>query len=383
MSLFLKAILGFDGSGFELGIKRAQATAQKFQTSLRSSINSRVGQFLTAAAAEEAVRRTVAYAGAISDLSQRLGISTDALQQWEFAATQAGGKAENVAQFFEALAAARQSALSGGPNGEKDLAAFGRLGVSKNDLQNLNLQDIGKKIGNSIQGGDVQKLVASLKEVGGRGSVALIAAFKAGLQDAFDQAPIMRAEDIIRLDMLGDQVAKAGKTIMSGFAPILTSLGQYVLGMFDGLEARMGAIAAFAGTLFGGGSFSDALAAGSNRFMEGMMAATEREKQTQKAIEAEKRKATTGSSDATPMEEGKDFTVAEAKSKKQSGLNINALQEIGALVSSSGVQGELAKNTNALNKLTEAVKKGARPNNWKELYPPNLKGGGQDDVRFA
>lgn len=371
MALTLKAILGLDGSGFEVGIKRAQSQVDKFASNLRSGVNSRLGQFLTAAVAAEAMRKTIAYAGTINDLSERLAISTDAIQQWEFAALQAGGTAEGVASFFEKLATSRDKALGGGEDAPKALAAFEKFGISKEQLQGMRLQDIGLKIGNVVKNGDAQKFIASLREVGGRGATSLIAAFKGGLEEAFGNAPLIKTEDIIRLDAIGDEIQSLGKKLMTGLSPVISFIGKSFLRFMDMVQASVAAIPSFLGALTGGASLSEAHKIAHDQVQDLLDESDAREKRIQDQINASKLR---GKEEAPGPQEVTE-KIKKEKLKKDDGLNINSLQQIGALVSSSNpMQTALQKNTEALNRNTEKIIKLAPP----PVLPP--KGSATDKM---
>lgn len=221
--LSLKAFLGLDGSGFELGIKRAQSVAKKFSNDLGKEAGGRLKQFLTLAAAEEGVRRLITYGSRVADLSEELGISTTALQEWEGAANLAGAKAENVSKFFEGLAVARDKALSGDAS---TLDAFKDFGISPADLASMRLEDLGKKVGDAVKEGDAQKLIASLKEIGGKGAAGLIATFKSGLDEGFKNTSIIPPEKIAELDALGDRFTSLGKSLIVAFSPFVIWLGK-------------------------------------------------------------------------------------------------------------------------------------------------------------
>lgn len=365
MSLFLKATLGLDGSGFELGIKRAQSAAQKFATQTREGINSKLSGFLSAAFVEEAIRKTVDYASTINDLSERLGVSTDAIQQWEYAVTQAGGKAEDVASFFEKLAANREKAL-GGDNGS--LKAFKTLGVNPADLQNKRVEDIGLQIGNAIKGGDAQALIGSLKEVGGKGAGALVAAMKEGLSEQFSNAPLIKTEDIIKLDAMGDDFATLGKKLMAGFTPFITFLGKALLYIFDEVQKKVAGTAAFAGAFSQGGfSATDMMNPfdAYKRISRGLDARKEaiaqidkeqkeRDDKVKAQIDAAKgRGGEKVTIPTTDKKADKIYSYPESKTPNVS-ANINSLQQIGAKAGFNPMQTAIEKNTIAVNKATDA-----------------------------
>ncbi len=190
-------------------------------TELGSHLKGALGGLVGVAAFEELARSTVEYGSKVNDLSLRLGISTDAVQQWDYALKQSGSSIEAAVPFFEKLAVARHKALAGN---EEAVAAFTKLGVSMASLKSDRLEDIAATIGKTFQAGDPQNLLASLREIGGRGAGQLVAAFRDGLTDMFKDAPIISQSNIEELDKIHDKFAKLKAEFMTGFAPAVTGL---------------------------------------------------------------------------------------------------------------------------------------------------------------
>lgn len=352
--LSLKGILGLDASGFELGLKRAGSAADKFQSSIKNSISNKLAGFLSAAAIAAGAKKIADYAGEVNDLSQRLGISTDAVQQWEHAAVQAGGTADHVAKFFEALAVARGKAL-GGDQGA--LNSFAKLGVQSKDLSSKRLEEIGFQIGNAVKAGDAQKLIAALKDVGGKGAMQLVAAFKSGLAEAFQDAPLIKTEDIIRLDALGDQFNTFGKQLMAAFAPVISFIGQAILGVWDDIRSIPAFLGEFMGTLRMGGTFKDALKYAQDAIGDIEKESNARDKAMDDAVKNSKNRTGQDSPSVTYQNPSVSHNQEDSKTitRASSSLNINSLQQAGALVRFNPLQNEVTKNTEALRELTRKL----------------------------
>jgi hypothetical protein len=333
--LSLKAFLGLDASGYELGMKRAMASAQKFRNDFNKAANGKVANFLTAAGVAQVIRKTMEFAGEVNDLSNRLDVSTDAIQKWKYAAGQAGATIDHVAGFFEQLAVSREKALGGD---ESAMDAFRKLGVSRGDLQSLRLEDLGKQIGNTIKSGDAQKLVASLKEVGGKGATALIATFKAGIDEAFADAPVIKPEYIIELDAIGDRLGTLRDEFIATIGPAIAELFRATDNGLSYIIATIKAFASYQGTIAGGGSKEDAIKAAHKAVDSVVDDAAKRRKTTEDAIAANKAKGK-GGSDTRPKPEVAGYDpVAQAMlstlGTRTDGpqRNINNLQEMGALI---------------------------------------------------
>src|SRR5207248_7000291 len=68
-------------------------------------------------------------------LALRLGISTDAVQQLDFALKQNGSSIEAATKFFEKLAISRDKALGGGEGAAAKIEDFRKLGISLEQLK--------------------------------------------------------------------------------------------------------------------------------------------------------------------------------------------------------------------------------------------------------
>src|SRR5436190_12893664 len=194
--------LGLDATGYETGLKKAQSSAAGFGQDLKSHIGGKIKQAFSLESIEENIRRTFEYGCKVQDLSQRLGISTDAVQQWDYAMQQNGGSIESVAGFFEKLAVAREKALKGN---SQAIDGFRKLGVSMDQLRTGRLEDIATTISRAFEQGDPQQLIAPLREVGGKAAGELIPAFRDGLAAALSEAPLISPKDIEALDRAGDK----------------------------------------------------------------------------------------------------------------------------------------------------------------------------------
>lgn len=219
----LIATLGLNASGFKGGLDQARehaaSTGKQIQSALGDFVGEKLGSFVSIGALEEGIRKTIEFGGKVADLSDRLGISTDAVQQWDYALQQNGSSVEAAAGFFEKLAVNRQKALQGS---DEQIAAFKKLGVTLDDLKNKNIEDIGSKIAGAVERGDPQELIASLREVGGKGAGELVAAFRNHFQEELAKAPLIPEGGIAELDRIGDEFTNMGKEIKVALAgPII------------------------------------------------------------------------------------------------------------------------------------------------------------------
>jgi hypothetical protein len=97
------------------------------------------------------------YAARIQDLSDQLGVSTDAIQHFGNAAEKNGSSLEAMGQGFRKLEVARSKALQGD---QELIQAFQRLGISIFDLAKLKPEELMKKLGaSSLDAADTVKLL--------------------------------------------------------------------------------------------------------------------------------------------------------------------------------------------------------------------------------
>jgi hypothetical protein len=226
------------GADFQIRIGvdgRQAATGIDFITRQFTTLGTKLGGFaagyLSAGFLASQARGAIEWASSLNDLSAGLGISTQALQEWMFAATQAGGKQEDIEAFFRKLAETRAQAL-GNPTGAQ-AQTFHEFGVSLADLQKLRLEDIARKVAQIFEVGDPQKLIAPLKIIGGKGAAGLIPAFSEGISQAAAEAQrlglVLDEEVIAALDSMGDRLDRLSLRSKGFFAQMLAGaedLGQ-------------------------------------------------------------------------------------------------------------------------------------------------------------
>jgi hypothetical protein len=223
--LSLIAQLGININHYVQGLFKARHHAQEFGRDVAGDLKRDLaGAFGTGAVLEFAAK-TVEKLGALTDAAERLDTTTTKLQEWYYAAGQAGASAEQVTKFFESINQAQNEALNGN---EEKINAFKRLGVTIKDLQTLRTDDLGRKIANSIKKGDIQVMINDLAEVGGKAGRALIPTFKEGIDEAAAAAhqlgQIIEDSTIAKVDQLGDRLKAITTTLMGPMATLLAWL---------------------------------------------------------------------------------------------------------------------------------------------------------------
>jgi hypothetical protein len=247
------ARVGMDGSGFEIGAKKVESAAARMSHTVNHHIKGMVIGFVGVAALEQLSHKTIEYGAHIADMANRLGIGTEALQEFGFAAQQNGSSLDAMATFIEKVSVARDKALGGDKKSKESLA---RLGISDDDLKTVRNEGLVKTIGEAIKGGDIQKLIAPLREVGGRGAGELVAAFKKGLAEMGEEARhigiIINDDTIKKLKLIEDELSVLGRILISDMAPSITYCVDKIYDLVDSLHD----LGTFLGSLSGNPKFS-------------------------------------------------------------------------------------------------------------------------------
>lgn len=125
--------IGVDSTAFELNLKRMQSLGEKFGSSFKSAVTSRLGQALSVGAVYAFSRSVINAADEIGDLSEQLNITTDDVQRLQILAGQTGVKFEKFSAIIEKTSKARLEALSGDV---EQINVFNALGISIGALSN-------------------------------------------------------------------------------------------------------------------------------------------------------------------------------------------------------------------------------------------------------
>jgi hypothetical protein len=212
-SLTLDLILKY--GGFEQGMDRASRTADKRMR----EIEARAKKFGTVIGSALAVGATAAVAGLtaltknaidsadrLNDISKRLGVGTEALSAWGYAAQQSGTDLESLntglTRFTKNVAAAMDS-------GSRQGEIFAALGISVKDAQgNLrSVEDLIPEIADSFKGLENATLESSLAlELFGRSGAELLQFFNLGSDGLSEMEQRARALGIV---ISGDTAAAA------------------------------------------------------------------------------------------------------------------------------------------------------------------------------
>lgn len=201
--------LGLNITGWQHGWQKAETTAKKASAGIASFTKGQLGAMFGAAAMGAAIKNTVEYAGHIRDMSDALGISTDTLQQLDFAATQSGSSLDQFTGAMLKLGKAQQEAVND-PKGDA-AKAFEKLGVSAQQLKGMRVEDLFTKVGKAFESAvSPQALLTAGLAVMGKSATSVFPAMVAGLTESMEAAKglgqVMSEDVIDSLDDMGDKV---------------------------------------------------------------------------------------------------------------------------------------------------------------------------------
>lgn len=246
MAIFsLLAKLGLDGTSFETGLKRSQSMAKSVGREISGSIGSMFAVDKLATFGLQAIET----AGKLNDLSTRLGVSVEFLQETQFAAEQTGASLDDVSSAIEKLSVSRAKALAGD---KSSIENYEKMGFSLQQIKDLTKEDLFRAIGKRFEIGiDPEKLVGPFRELAGRSAGSLIPAMTEGLSGAAEQARslglIMSTEVVTSLDEFNDRVDLMKKGLESTIGTLTEKIGTPLL---RELEAIGAGIQGFFGAMF-------------------------------------------------------------------------------------------------------------------------------------
>ncbi|GEM_PF-2335911 len=189
-----------------------------------------------------AIGRALDYASSLGEVAQQLGVTTDALQEYRFAATQAGLSQEDMDQSLSQLTRRIGEAASGT---KAQAQAFETLGINVRDAR-----------GNIIQAGDAIPLIAdALKRVespaaraallmdlfgrSGQKLEPLLAGGAAGVNNLRDAARelglVLSSEQIQSADDAADKLAAVKQVLEARIAGVVADNADEIVALADAL----------------------------------------------------------------------------------------------------------------------------------------------------
>lgn len=218
-----------DTAQLSAGLTSAQKDVKAFgsQVESTSKVVGTIGKALSAAFAVTAIvsvgKEFLDFAGNVSDLSQRLGVNTDTVQEWQATFGKAGVPIESVAKSSEILS----QKINGGD--KSAVAALKAMGLSVSELQAMKPEDRFIKVADAV--GQLQNQddkIAASKGLFGKGGPELLAALDGHLSETIDQVRemglVIDGETLTAADDFGDQLGLMGQQLMGIVATVIGPL---------------------------------------------------------------------------------------------------------------------------------------------------------------
>ncbi len=237
--LSLVAKLGLDKTGFEQGLSKATQQASRFGSNLKATLAGAFGAGAMVAFAK-GIADTV---GRIKDLSEQFGVTTDEVQNIDYAMKQSGMSFEDFGAAMNKLGPARREAALGN---EELRETFRKFGVSAEDLQDplLSNKDILIKVAEAMRGTNVTAAEqAAIMDLLGT-KAAKLANVLAGL-DGFQAPSLFSEEDIAMIDQMSKEfelfyrdiqisAIETGKLLVDTFNNVFT----FITTLFSSLDVK-------------------------------------------------------------------------------------------------------------------------------------------------
>jgi hypothetical protein len=127
--------LGIDSTQFEMGIKRAQGLGERFGTTFKGAVASKLGAALSVAAIAAFTKNVIESADKIQDLSEQLNLTTDQIQRLQILAGETGVTFDKFGSVLAKFEQIRLKATSGDQDALRTLQSLGFTTEQLYDIQ--------------------------------------------------------------------------------------------------------------------------------------------------------------------------------------------------------------------------------------------------------
>jgi hypothetical protein len=224
MGLNLVARLGLDGKAFQTGLARANRQTGQFAGGIKRQF---VGMFGVAAIGV-AIKKATDYADEINNLSRRLGVSTKALQEFNYAANLSGSDLKTVGTSLQRVQEAQERLKNGNKLAEE---SFKRLGFSAAAALSVNPAEVFRQAGEKYANtaltpemfGDIRTLFGA--EAGPRNIRIFTEDLKSMAEQANRAGAVLSDQQIQTAANLKDTMAVLKMGFLGPFGEALAILG--------------------------------------------------------------------------------------------------------------------------------------------------------------
>lgn len=372
--LSLKAFLGLDANGFDVGVKRAQSTAQKFSASVSSSL---AGAF-TAGAVLAGINKLDDMIKALQERAQQIKIGTSqsgfdstTFQQFDNTLKATGMSADRAFNSLEKLAEATEKIRKGEDAGNKLAESFAVFGITMDDIRRKDYRTLFFEISAAMKSMavDAQSLGALGNLLGGKAG-DLVPAMKMGFDSTIANRGVMDRSDLEELEKLNKLALEStapwktfGNEVLLALTKMKTGLLQLSLG-----TGALGMITRFIGGGEGDGGLTDRL---QKRLTEAQQEKAKRE--LEKAKEAARKSEMDKVRNRFKGEAPAYDPVKQVMSGDRQNLspgNINPLQRMGAHIAAARAENGALRELQQIRQNTAQIAKKV------DLLPGNRPAGG-------
>lgn len=233
MNVFeLFATLGLDTSGYDEGLEGAQSAGESFASSLSNGLGTacRVGAIAVTATATAVAGASVAFVSGVSDvasyadnidkMSQKMNMSAEAYQEWDFIMQHAGTSIDSMQASIRTLSSAVESGSD----------AFEQLGMSQEEVASMSGEELFSATIEALQGVEDETQRTYLAgQLLGRGATELGAL----LNMSSEEVDAMRQEVHDLGGVMSDEAVSAG----AGFQDSLQNMQTALAGVKNNLLA--------------------------------------------------------------------------------------------------------------------------------------------------
>jgi hypothetical protein len=213
VGLRLVGEVGLDGSGFENGLKRIENKAGEFASDLERGVGRRIVEVFSAAAVYEFTKSIIESAEQLNNAAVRFRTTSEQVQNFSFAAKQAGEDLEVMEHAMDKIAEAFNKT---GNEGENSISALRRLGVSAATLRSQNASEALKEMGEAMGTMSINSQVTSdvMEVFGAKMGTRLIPVLKEYVENAE------------KLKALGGPISNTDLKILQDSGKALGALGE-------------------------------------------------------------------------------------------------------------------------------------------------------------
>ena len=218
MAARLTLKLNTDGRGFRAGMQKARTSVSRLRSHVSTQMGGMMKQFgaiMAVAMIAQQVKKTIEWGTRMRDLADQFGVTTTFAQKMDYAMKQTGLDAEIGFKAMKKMAIQQSLAtddLTSKLTAQVKLDAFGKLGISAQQLKTLKPEELFLQIAKNLKNANAASadLQRALQDVFGKGSSQLLVTFNADLAGMFERLQELGAvvdEDAIRrLGAVGDKM---------------------------------------------------------------------------------------------------------------------------------------------------------------------------------